>query len=335
MRARLLIPLLTALLTALPAQAGGLRLQLENSGTQRQLVVEMSQPGQRLVLEANGQAQLQREHPGAREVLELPTGLSGRIQVRLLDAESQELARASLSLPAATPELRLHVLQRQVAGAHLRLPVSAGPGLLNVYLNGQIVQTRTLKTAGLHVLAPMALSPGKHRLQAELIQPERTLKTPVFEIFYFGVEPLDHSWLLADKYNFTLYWIRAGVLHQSFPVATGRPSLPTPTGFFLVGGKDVMYPQSDWGSFRMRIYREDKYPHHWSGYAVHGTNRPTSIGTEASHGCLRMFNQDVTALYPQVALGTPLLIVEKLPVVLDSEVDIDKTAAPAGKKEHQ
>ncbi|MDP4026382.1 L,D-transpeptidase [Methylobacterium sp. NEAU 140] len=41
-------------------------------------------------------------------------------------------------------------------------------------------------------------------------------------------------------------------------------------------------------------------------YAIHGTNRPSSIGTWASYGCIRMYNQDVVDLYGRVGVGTPV-----------------------------
>ena len=39
-------------------------------------------------------------------------------------------------------------------------------------------------------------------------------------------------------------------------------------------------------------------------YAIHGTNRPSSVGTYASYGCVRMYNQDVVDLYGRVDVGT-------------------------------
>ena len=39
------------------------------------------------------------------------------------------------------------------------------------------------------------------------------------------------------------------------------------------------------------------------GYGIHGTNRPASIGHNASHGCIRMRNQDVEELFDMVAVG--------------------------------
>ncbi len=43
-------------------------------------------------------------------------------------------------------------------------------------------------------------------------------------------------------------------------------------------------------------------------YAIHGTNRPNSIGGFVSYGCIRMFNQDVVRLFARVHVGTPVVV---------------------------
>lgn len=43
-------------------------------------------------------------------------------------------------------------------------------------------------------------------------------------------------------------------------------------------------------------------------YAIHGTNRPKSIGGFVSYGCIRMFNADITDLYGRVRVGTPVVV---------------------------
>ena len=43
-------------------------------------------------------------------------------------------------------------------------------------------------------------------------------------------------------------------------------------------------------------------------YAIHGTNRPGSIGTYASYGCIRMLNEDIVHLYEQVSVGTRVIV---------------------------
>ena len=43
-------------------------------------------------------------------------------------------------------------------------------------------------------------------------------------------------------------------------------------------------------------------------YAIHGTNRPQSIGHFVSHGCIRMHNRDIVELYRMVPVGTPVIV---------------------------
>lgn len=44
------------------------------------------------------------------------------------------------------------------------------------------------------------------------------------------------------------------------------------------------------------------------GYALHGTNRPETIGRSVSHGCVRLRNEDIAVLYGMVPIGTPVYI---------------------------
>jgi lipoprotein-anchoring transpeptidase ErfK/SrfK len=43
-------------------------------------------------------------------------------------------------------------------------------------------------------------------------------------------------------------------------------------------------------------------------YAIHGTNRPGSVGGFVSYGCIRMYNQDITDLFERVSVGTPVVV---------------------------
>ena len=45
-----------------------------------------------------------------------------------------------------------------------------------------------------------------------------------------------------------------------------------------------------------------------NGVGIHGTGEDASIGSAASHGCIRMHVADVEDLYPRVPVGTPVLI---------------------------
>jgi lipoprotein-anchoring transpeptidase ErfK/SrfK len=43
-------------------------------------------------------------------------------------------------------------------------------------------------------------------------------------------------------------------------------------------------------------------------YAIHGTNHPETIGTKASYGCIRMYNQHIVDLFERVSVGTPVVV---------------------------
>ena len=43
-------------------------------------------------------------------------------------------------------------------------------------------------------------------------------------------------------------------------------------------------------------------------YAIHGTNRPETVGRFVSHGCIRMYNADIRTLYRMVGIGTPVIV---------------------------
>ncbi|MBZ9935067.1 L,D-transpeptidase [Mesorhizobium sp. BR1-1-16] len=43
-------------------------------------------------------------------------------------------------------------------------------------------------------------------------------------------------------------------------------------------------------------------------YAIHGTNKPASIGKFVSYGCIRMFNEDILDLFDRVSVGTPVVV---------------------------
>lgn len=90
---------------------------------------------------------------------------------------------------------------------------------------------------------------------------------------------------------------------KSFPVGVGKSSTPTPLGEWKVINKGV-----NWGNGFGTRWMGLNVP--WGIYGIHGTNKPSSIGASQSHGCIRMQNRDVEALYPLVPVGTRVKILE-------------------------
>ena len=105
-----------------------------------------------------------------------------------------------------------------------------------------------------------------------------------------------------------------------FSTAVGAPDSPSPTGSFTIvnsledptwyyKGKEVAPgPANPLGTRWLGLSAK--------GYGIHGTNVPSSIGKNASHGCIRMRNRDVEQLFKMVAVGDQVdLIGERSPEI--------------------
>ena len=120
----------------------------------------------------------------------------------------------------------------------------------------------------------------------------------------------------------TLYFVVDGRNALRFPVGVGKAGQAW-TGLARVTGKYVRpawappadirrenprlpavipggAPNNPMGQFAMTLGD--------GTYAIHGTNRPASVGRFVSHGCIRMLNADIRALYSMVAVGTPVIV---------------------------
>ncbi len=94
--------------------------------------------------------------------------------------------------------------------------------------------------------------------------------------------------------------------------ATGTSSSPTPPGDYVVTDR-VPFPSGGaLGTFAFGISGiQPRLPAGWSGgnqLAIHGTNSPSSIGTSASAGCVRVSEWSLDRFKPLLRLGTPVLI---------------------------
>jgi L,D-transpeptidase ErfK/SrfK len=49
----------------------------------------------------------------------------------------------------------------------------------------------------------------------------------------------------------------------------------------------------------------------WPGYLIHGTNKPDGVGRNSSHGCIRLYPEDIERLFNQVSVGTPVRVVNE------------------------
>jgi len=125
--------------------------------------------------------------------------------------------------------------------------------------------------------------------------------------YTFRIRRLLFPWptcIVIDKSDFKLYWVKNGVLVKAYPIAHGKPSTPTPSAIWRVGAKYFTSPGGIYGPRKLRLFRKVGSTYEYTRYGIHGTNEPWVIGTQASHGCIRMRNSDILELFPQVPLGT-------------------------------
>jgi len=144
-------------------------------------------------------------------------------------------------------------------------------------------------------------------LQVNVIQPAVTRRT-------FG--PI----IVIHRGSRRLYLYRNTIFVRRFRIAVGMPAYPTPLGRYSV----VMLerhptwnpPSSPWAAGLGPVPPGPENPlgTRWigtsaPGIGIHGTPQPWTVGTAASHGCIRMYMREVEWLFERVRIGTPVWIV--------------------------
>jgi hypothetical protein len=125
--------------------------------------------------------------------------------------------------------------------------------------------------------------------------------------------------IYVDLARFQLVLDRPGQELVRYGIACGMPAHPTPTGRFTVAYKEKnptwLPPNSVWAKDAKVTPPGPGNPlgTRWIGLSssevgIHGTNAAWTIGSRASHGCMRMRIPDVEALYDKVDPGTPVTI---------------------------
>ena len=124
----------------------------------------------------------------------------------------------------------------------------------------------------------------------------------------------------VDRAGFRLRLFKRLHLAQTYKIAVGQAGLETPAGLYHVQDKTVNpswhVPESAWaGDLAGRVIPpgpDNPIKARWlgiyNGAGIHGTADIGSLGTAASHGCIRMAIPDVEKLYDQVPLQSPVFI---------------------------
>lgn len=125
------------------------------------------------------------------------------------------------------------------------------------------------------------------------------------------------SRLVVDLSEAEVYVYWGEQRQASYPIAVGQPGWETPTGTFKVlqKQKNPVWQQPITGDL-IPAGSDNPLGDRWIGFwsdqrhqiGFHGTNDETLVGQAISHGCLRMRNADIQALYEQVSVGTPVIV---------------------------
>jgi lipoprotein-anchoring transpeptidase ErfK/SrfK len=181
---------------------------------------------------------------------------------------------------------------------------AVGPRLAGI----SIMQRRCLLAATLAAFAALALAPRPAAAQGELVT--------VGSEYPAGT-------IVVRTQQRRLYLMLGHDEAIRYPVAVGRPNMQW-SGTVYIDGK---YVEPAWKAPASiaRDYRTlppvipGGSPHNPMGvaamtlsgggqYAIHGTNQPQLIGHFVSHGCIRMYNADVSDLFGRVRVGTPVVV---------------------------
>lgn len=164
------------------------------------------------------------------------------------------------------------------------------------------------KAAEAAVFAALTARDKEVEIPAKVVQPE--LRTEAFKRV-----------ILISTGSNRLVLYKNGKVAKKYGVATGTGGYPTPHGQFRITAKRMnptwYNPNSDWsrgmpafippgpnnplGTRALNL--------NVSGIRIHGTPDAGSIGTNASHGCIRMRMHEAEDLFDRVEVGTPVLIV--------------------------
>ncbi len=148
--------------------------------------------------------------------------------------------------------------------------------------------------------------------------PARIIKPKVTQAQLASKYP---SLLVVDRGGFALRLYKKLKLQREYIVAIGAVGFDTPAGLYHIQNKAVnpawSVPNSDWagglaGTVVPGGTPENPLKARWlgiyDGAGIHGTDQVGTLGTAASHGCVRMSIPDVIELYDQVPVGAPIYI---------------------------
>jgi L,D-transpeptidase ErfK/SrfK len=186
----------------------------------------------------------------------------------------------------------------------------------------ELAQRHAISVGELARANPDVASLGKGQVEAgtELVLPTR-----------FVLPDAPHEGIVVNIAEMRLYYFEGGLRSKvlTFPAAVGREGWETPTGATEIAEKivdpkwyppdsirrdatgegknlpEVVPPGPDnpLGKYALRLG--------WNKHMIHGTNSPRSIGRPVTHGCIRLYAEDMKELFERVKVGTPVRLIDQ------------------------
>ncbi len=205
----------------------------------------------------------------------------------------------------------------------VRVKMTRKPVNANFSITGDHVKVRRSKV-GLRV-EPTALRSDVQRALVSATGARRTIRASLRKtkpkVTTDRLAKMYKVALTVDRTHFRIRLFKRLKLVKTYPIAVGVAGLETPAGRYTIQNKAINpawhVPNSPWagslaGSVIPGGIPSNPLKSRWLGIAdgvgVHGTSDRGSIGSNASHGCIRMLVEDVEKLYDQVPVGTPIFI---------------------------
>jgi len=120
--------------------------------------------------------------------------------------------------------------------------------------------------------------------------------------------------IYVDRASYSLQVYNQGELWIDTTIAVGTGDTPTPVGdFYLLELLKPPNPNGDYGPYAFGLSGFSEVLDGFAGadtavIGIHGTNNPSALGTDVSHGCIRVENSVITEIATAVPLGTPVTI---------------------------
>ena len=230
-----------------------------------------------------------------------------RITRRLIGARTNRDVPVMISCDKAQIKARVKAIAAQVERHPTSASISIVSGEPNIVPSRMGVRVRVDDTVDA-VLKALPTEKRQVGLVADLITPE-LVDSDIAKI------------IVIHQKQFRLYLYDRENEVNSFMVAVGMPQYPTPNGHFNITYKErnpTWLPTSEWAKDKQGIPQppgpNNPLGGYWmdlgGGIGIHATPFPNSLGSQASHGCIRMASDDAGTLFNAVKVGTPVFITD-------------------------